>query len=134
MTNLTDIGKKAGEIILTVGDYLRKEFNQVQTTDIEFKQRNHLVSYVDKTAEKRLVEQLDRLIPNASFLVEEGTVDQSDDAWQWIIDPLDGTTNFLHHIPLRNSEFEPPQRDLYLPFLCLIDSHSYGRQTLAERV
>lgn len=82
-----------------VGAFLREELGKVQQQEIEHKQRNHLVSYVDKTAEKRLIQGLQGFLPEASFLAEEGTVAVEDRPWQWIIDPLDGTTNFLHGLP-----------------------------------
>lgn len=60
---------------------------------------NGLVSYVDREAEQMLVERLSKLLPSAGFLTEEGTVAQQAADLQWIIDPLDGTTNFLHGLP-----------------------------------
>ena len=60
---------------------------------------NNLVSYVDKTAEEMLVLALSKILPNAVFLTEEGTIEESEGEWKWVIDPLDGTTNFLRAIP-----------------------------------
>jgi myo-inositol-1(or 4)-monophosphatase len=64
------------------------------------KSLNSLVSYVDVEAEKMLVEGLRKLVPQAGFLTEEETTDQERGAVYWIIDPLDGTTNYLHGLPL----------------------------------
>ncbi len=64
------------------------------------KSHNSLVSYVDTTSEKLLVERLQALIPQSTFLTEEETTQQAEGDWQWIIDPLDGTTNFIHDIPV----------------------------------
>lgn len=86
------IVKKASQFILD-------EHGKVTKDKIETKEKNSLVSYVDKTAEEILVEHLSRLLPEAEFLTEEGTVAQNDGSVRWIIDPLDGTTNFLHNIP-----------------------------------
>lgn len=61
---------------------------------------NQLVSYVDRKAEVILVEGLGKLVPNATFLTEEQTVENKQSELQWIIDPLDGTTNFLYNIPV----------------------------------
>jgi len=66
---------------------------------IEFKGLNDLVSYVDKNAEKQLVRNLKKLIPEAGFTTEEETINSKGDIYNWIIDPLDGTTNFIHGIP-----------------------------------
>lgn len=79
--------------------FLRAELGQVQPGQIEEKFMNGLVSYVDRTAEEMLVERLTKLLPSAGFLTEEATVAQQDAELQWIIDPLDGTTNFLHGLP-----------------------------------
>lgn len=82
-----------------VGAFLQSELGRVSAEQVVTKQRNHLVSYVDQTAERQLVEGLSALLPEAAFLVEEGTVAHEERDWQWIIDPLDGTTNFLHGLP-----------------------------------
>lgn len=62
----------------------------------ENKGLNDLVSYVDKTAEKMLVEKLSLIMPEAGFIAEEGTSGKRGIKFNWIIDPLDGTTNFVH--------------------------------------
>ena len=80
-------------------DFIRGEFGKVTTADIITKDHNSLVSYVDREAEQMLVAELRELLPEATFLTEEETVDQQRGTWQWIIDPLDGTTNFLHGLP-----------------------------------
>ncbi|HET9053504.1 MAG TPA: inositol monophosphatase family protein, partial [Cyclobacteriaceae bacterium] len=55
----------------------------------------------DKEAEKKLVSVLSKILPQAGFITEEGTVEQSkSNEYNWIIDPLDGTTNFLHGLPV----------------------------------
>lgn len=66
---------------------------------VEFKGLNDLVSYVDKTAEKQLVRNLTKLLPGAGFTTEEETINSRGAVYNWIIDPLDGTTNFIHGIP-----------------------------------
>lgn len=79
--------------------FIRGELGKVQTPQIEEKFLNGLVSYVDRTAEEMLVERLSALLPEAAFLTEEETVAQQEAEYQWIIDPLDGTTNFLYGVP-----------------------------------
>lgn len=86
-------------IVRHVGAFLAEQSGKVKASDIETKSLNSLVSYVDKEAEKRLVAQLQLLIPNSVFLTEEETVSQQEGDYRWIIDPLDGTTNFLHQLP-----------------------------------
>jgi len=67
---------------------------------IEFKGLNDLVSYVDKTAEEKIVAALKNIIPGAGFLTEEKTINETGERYNWIIDPLDGTTNFIHGLPV----------------------------------
>lgn len=87
------------EIIRSVGDFIQEELGKVKATAIETKALNSLVSYVDKEAEKQLVDGLHKILPEATFLTEEETVEQKEGTFRWIIDPLDGTTNFLHQLP-----------------------------------
>jgi myo-inositol-1(or 4)-monophosphatase len=58
-----------------------------------------MVSYVDKTAEIALVKGLRLLLPEAGFVTEEKTASIAGEQYDWIIDPLDGTTNFIHGLP-----------------------------------
>ncbi|WP_354330986.1 inositol monophosphatase family protein [Pedobacter sp. CG_S7] len=82
-----------------VGNFIRKESMNFDAKNIEFKGLNDLVSYVDKTAEEHLVANLAELIPDAGFTTEEETVNSKGAVFNWIIDPLDGTTNFIHGVP-----------------------------------
>jgi len=59
-----------------------------------------LVSYVDKESEQRIINALQILLPESGFIAEEGTSDKKGDRFNWIIDPLDGTTNFIQGIPV----------------------------------
>jgi myo-inositol-1(or 4)-monophosphatase len=81
------------------GNFIRKESMNFDANAIEFKGLNDLVSYVDKNAEKQLVRNLKKLIPEAGFTTEEKTINRKGRVYNWIIDPLDGTTNFIHGIP-----------------------------------
>jgi len=82
-----------------VAAFIRDELDKVSATDIEEKELNSLVSYVDKQAEAMIVEALNQVTPGAGFITEEDTEDDRTQALTWIIDPLDGTTNFLRKIP-----------------------------------
>lgn len=81
------------------GNFIRKESMNFNASAIELKGLNDLVSYVDKTAEEQLVDNLSKLIPGAGFETEEDTVNTRGQTYNWIIDPLDGTTNFIHGLP-----------------------------------
>lgn len=77
-------------------DFILKESQGFDTNKTEKKGLNDFVSYVDKGSEKMLVEKLSKLIPEAGFITEEGTSEKVGLKYCWVIDPLDGTTNFLH--------------------------------------
>ena len=96
---LAGLCQKSRRIVEETAAFIRGEVGRVADSQIEDKSLNSLVSYVDKTAEEQLVGKLSGLLPGAVFLTEEGTVAQESGEFQWIIDPLDGTTNFLHQVP-----------------------------------
>ncbi|MBU2651560.1 MAG: inositol monophosphatase [Bacteroidetes bacterium] len=82
------------------GTFIREEIYKFSRKDVETKDHNSFVTYVDKESEKRLVYALSRMLPGSVFITEEGTVDQNPGEFTWIIDPLDGTTNFIHRLPV----------------------------------
>ncbi|WP_316828432.1 inositol monophosphatase family protein [Pedobacter miscanthi] len=90
---------KVISIVRLTGNFIRKEAMQFDAQKIEYKGLNDMVSYVDKTAEQKLVQNLEKLIPDAGFITEEKTISRIGKTYTWIIDPLDGTTNFIHGIP-----------------------------------
>lgn len=80
------------------GAFIRKERENFSYEKVEIKGLNDLVSYVDKTAEEMITSDLSDIFPGTGFIVEENTLSQTGE-YNWIIDPLDGTTNFIHGIP-----------------------------------
>ncbi len=98
--NLPENSQKLNEICRRAGHFIRNEKAKVSTGDIELKSLNSLVSYVDKEAETMLVDELKTLVPEAGFITEEDTPNSKSERYNWIIDPLDGTTNYLHGIPV----------------------------------
>lgn len=82
-----------------VADFIFAEYQNFDADRVEVKSTNSLVSYVDKEAERTIVTALRSLLPEAGFVAEEGTGQVQPDGYNWIIDPLDGTTNFVHGIP-----------------------------------
>lgn len=68
-------------------------------SEISLKSLNNLVTDVDKSIERFLVAGLKNILPVSTFLTEEQTVENSSGEYQWIIDPIDGTTNFVHGVP-----------------------------------
>lgn len=99
--NLAEVEKEVINICHEVGTFIRQEAMAFDRSRIEFKEGfNNLVSYVDKEAEQRIVKALIKLIPGSGFLAEEGTGNAHEgQPYLWIIDPLDGTTNFMHGLP-----------------------------------
>lgn len=79
------------------GAFIRKERENFSSDKIEIKGLNDLVSYVDKTSEEIIVKDLQTIFAPAGFIVEENTLSEKKE-YNWIVDPLDGTTNFVHGI------------------------------------
>ena len=78
------------------GEYIARQRETFTFADVEFKGTQNMVSYVDKQAERMIVSYLQELTPDAGFITEEGTVEAAQKAdLQWVIDPLDGTTNLF---------------------------------------
>jgi myo-inositol-1(or 4)-monophosphatase len=98
--DLSIVENQTIEACLEVGRFIRYESENFDRAHIEQKNSfNNLVSYVDKESEKKLVKALSAILPGSGFLGEEGTVIKSSNDFEWIIDPLDGTTNFTHGFP-----------------------------------
>lgn len=102
MNDLAALTGQICTIATDAGAFLLQERLKFQREAIEYKGLNNLVSYVDKETEKQLVERLNKLLPEAGFITEEGTTGTEADptALNWIIDPLDGTANFIHGLPV----------------------------------
>ncbi|MGL4851458.1 MAG: inositol monophosphatase family protein [Phocaeicola sp.] len=97
--NLAEITSKVTQIALQVGAFLRKEQESFDRNRVEKKHAHDYVSYVDKESEKLIVDKLQHLVPNAGFIAEEGTGSLTTQPYCWVVDPLDGTTNFIHNNP-----------------------------------
>jgi myo-inositol-1(or 4)-monophosphatase len=86
---------------LKAGRSLTKDFGEVENLQVSVKGPADFVTNADKAAEKIIHAELSKARPTYGFLMEEGgEIKGSDGQHRWIIDPLDGTTNFLHGIPL----------------------------------
>lgn len=99
MHSTENIIKEACKQVILTGEYIQEQSKHIHTITIEEKDLNSLVSYVDKTAEIQLVEALQKITPHCGFITEEQTTIIQNKEIEWIIDPLDGTTNFLYGIP-----------------------------------
>ena len=86
---------------LKAGRSLSRDFGEVENLQVSLKGPGNFVSAADHKAEQTIVTELTRARPGYSFLTEEtGAIAGTDHTNRWIVDPLDGTTNFLHGIPL----------------------------------
>lgn len=91
------LGDKASEIVLRAGKYLKQNSENIKS--IAFKGSINLVTNVDREVEDILIRSLRREFPDIGFLSEEiGEIKANSDL-KWIIDPIDGTTNFAHGFP-----------------------------------
>lgn len=100
--NLDSLTQELGQIAQQAGAFIQQESRSFDRRATEYKDVNNLVSYVDKETEKQLVDALAKLLPEAGFITEEGTTGKAADqtGLNWIIDPLDGTANFIHGLPV----------------------------------
>ncbi len=98
--NYQEICIKVTELCKTVGGFIFNEVNKITVDNIEIKGKHDFVTYVDKTSERMLIEELSKLIPESGFIAEENTNDKKGEKYNWVIDPLDGTTNFIHGVPI----------------------------------
>lgn len=98
MLNLEFITSQMRRIAIENGAFLREERLAFSRDRVEVKGFHDYVSYVDKESERRLVAKLSELLPQAGFVAEEGSAGFSGEEYCWVIDPLDGTTNFIHNI------------------------------------
>jgi myo-inositol-1(or 4)-monophosphatase len=95
---LKDICKNIEAIVGETAVFIMAESERFDKNLAKTKGLHDFVSYIDLGAEKMLVEKLGNLLPEAGFLAEEGTSVKKGTKYNWIIDPLDGTTNFLHKL------------------------------------
>jgi myo-inositol-1(or 4)-monophosphatase len=79
---------------------LLRDFNEVEQLQVSVKGPSDFVSQADLRAEQTIREELEKARPGYGFLMEESGASGSENwTWRWVVDPLDGTTNFLHGIP-----------------------------------
>jgi len=97
--NLSDLVTQVCTIAKEAGSFIKKERYTFSENKIETKGLHDLVSYVDKESERLIVQKLKLLLPEAGFITEEKTIEKAGEIYEWVIDPLDGTTNFIHRIP-----------------------------------
>lgn len=97
--NYYEMCRDVRSIVLKTSKYIESELKDNSGISKEAKGKHNFVTYVDKNAERMLVESLSELLPGSGFIAEEGTSDKKGDQYNWVIDPLDGTTNYIHGLP-----------------------------------
>ena len=96
MIDLHECALAVCEIAQQAGDYIREERRKFSLERVERKHAHDYVSYVDKGSEQLIVSELRKLLPEAGFITEEGLAGHDAEQMLWVVDPLDGTTNFIH--------------------------------------
>jgi myo-inositol-1(or 4)-monophosphatase len=97
--NLEQLTIDVCDISREVGIFLKQEISKLRSTDIQLKGLHNYVTYVDQESERRLIGKLSELLPGSGFIAEEDPALMPGE-YTWVIDPLDGTTNFIHGVPL----------------------------------
>ncbi|MFO7617387.1 MAG: inositol monophosphatase family protein [Bacteroidales bacterium] len=93
---LSELTNAVTALTREVGEYLKSMLGNLQEGHIQAKGQMDFVTEVDQESERRLVTGLGLILPGAGFIAEEGTSSFRGTRYNWIIDPLDGTTNFIH--------------------------------------
>ncbi|MDR2562707.1 MAG: inositol monophosphatase [Prevotellaceae bacterium] len=96
MIDLQEICKNVCVAARSAGQLMLDERKNFSLDKVEHKGVHDYVSYVDRKAEELIIKHLSPLIPSAGFITEEATTEQSKAEYTWVIDPLDGTTNYIH--------------------------------------
>ena len=102
MVDYSSICVEVCQVAREAGEFIGRERRNFSVDKVEEKGDQSLVSYVDREAEKLIVKRLKEIVLEAEFITEEHTVSECGELYEglcWIIDPLDGTTNFVHNIP-----------------------------------
>ncbi len=119
---MEDIIKVVKESALIGGLVLKENFGKINEKDIEEKNVKDFVSYVDKEAERRITEYIEKHFPDHTIIGEEGTNHETESEFVWYIDPLDGTKNYICGFPIFGvsvgvlKEGKPYAGAVYLPF------------------
>ncbi len=87
------------ELARETGDYIIQSQDKVIHRRIETKGKHNFVTEVDKCSEEKLIRGLGKILDGSGFIAEEGTNKKRGEKYNWIIDPLDGTTNYIHGAP-----------------------------------
>lgn len=96
MIDYKKICSETCNIARKAGDLIKQYVGNINANDISIKGQHDFVTFVDKGSEILIIDKLKKLLPGAGFIAEEGTESFKGETFNWIIDPLDGTSNFIH--------------------------------------
>lgn len=98
--NYQEICKAATEVVMKAAAFVSRahenRHDPENSFDVETKGKHDYVTSIDKAAEEILAAGLETLIPGCGFVAEEDSRSERGERWNWIVDPIDGTTNFIH--------------------------------------
>ncbi len=94
------VTKQVVNLARGVGFFIKQEASKIKADDVKLKGKHNFVTYVDKTAEEKIVAELKKILPEAGFIAEENQNLEKAERFNWVVDPLDGTTNFIHSVPV----------------------------------
>lgn len=97
--NYRQLTDEVVELVRETGEMLLELRKGISSEDIEVKGKNDFVTRFDKMSEEKIVAKLSKLLPEAGYVAEEGTSTKVGEVYNWFIDPIDGTTNFMHGAP-----------------------------------
>lgn len=97
MLDLEYLTNEVKKLAVDTGAFIRNERQNFKREMVEEKNNHDYVSYVDKESEHKITQRLNELLPEAGFIAEEGSGSFSSEKYCWVVDPLDGTTNFIHN-------------------------------------
>ena len=95
--NLEDICKKTIFVAENAAEIIRSHIDNADYA-IDAKGKNDFVTEIDKKTEKFIVSELSQILPEAGFIAEEKSSQKVGEIFNWIVDPIDGTSNFIHGI------------------------------------
>lgn len=99
--NYKELCEQVCQLATETGDFLREERMKLDAVAMEAKGVHDYVTQYDKESERRLVARLKEILPGSGFIAEEGTATRTGgERYTWIVDPIDGTTNFIHALPV----------------------------------
>jgi myo-inositol-1(or 4)-monophosphatase len=110
MKSLAKLTEAVVVIAKDAGAFIRAQSQSFSSEMTEHKGLHDLVSYVDRTAEDMILNALSKLLPEAGFIAEESGSKTAEE-FNWIVDPLDGTTNFVHGVPIYSVSIALKQND-----------------------